>query len=287
MGPEILSIIAPGLGAAIQDLGCLGGRRFGVPPGGAMDDHAATFANRVLDNPPEAPTLELLLQGARLTVLEETWIALAGADADSNLPMWRAVHVHPGQTIAFPRHRSGVWIYLSVEGGFEATISGEPGLGFSRGLIGKRLSKGDRLRRRCSFSFHLPSRVAGRVVAWDEQRDYENPPDLRLWPGPQWDRFSREDCQALLEADWSVTSQSNRIGYRLEGPPLTSFPGQILSEPVRAGSVQVPPNGQPIVTMRDGPTVGGYPKIGLVDPRDLDWLAQCRPGQTVRFVPVE
>jgi allophanate hydrolase subunit 2 len=73
------------------------------------------------------------------------------------------------------------------------------------------------------------------------------------------------------------------VGYRLAGPALKPQPAQIISEPVRLGSVQVPENGQPIVTMRDGPTVGGYPKIGLVDPADLAWLTQCRAGQTIRF----
>ena len=80
-----------------------------------------------------------------------------------------------------------------------------------------------------------------------------------------------------------MSSQSDRVGYRLEGSPLTSRLPQLISEPVRLGTIQVSESGAPIVTMRDGPTVGGYPKLGVVAPADLSWLAQCRPGQTVQF----
>ena len=82
-----------------------------------------------------------------------------------------------------------------------------------------------------------------------------------------------------------VSSQCDRVGYRLQGPALEARPDQIISEPVLPGSIQVPAGGQPIVTMPDGPTIGGYPKLGLVDPADLPRLAQCRPGQRLRFRP--
>jgi len=280
---DVIRILAPGLSASLQDLGMAGGRRFGVPPGGAMDDHAATFVNRLLDNPPESPILELLLQGARLAVLQDTWIALGGADAHCNLPLWRTVHVQAGQEIQCLQSRSGVWSYLAVKGGFDGHHSRPDRPGFSRGAIGQSLRAGDVLSVPVAMDFQLPSRVAGRVVAWDEQWDYAHPSPLRLWPGPQWHQFSEEDRARLLESAWQVTPQSNRVGYRLEGSPLKSVGHQIVSEPVLVGTLQIPQNGQPIVTMRDGPTVGGYPKIGLLDPPDVARLAQCRPGQSVRF----
>jgi allophanate hydrolase subunit 2 len=97
--------------------------------------------------------------------------------------------------------------------------------------------------------------------------------------------FSPKDRGALFQHPWSVASQSDRVGYRLHGTLLSAGQNQIVSEPVLVGSIQVPQNGQPIVTMRDGPTVGGYPKIGLVHADDLSWLAQCRPGVTFQFQP--
>src|SRR5207247_8083709 len=108
MGPKVFEILEPGLGATLQDRGRPGWRRFGVPPSGAMDDHAAAWANRLLDNPPDAPVLELLLQGAKLCVLADTWLAITGADADCNLPTWRAVRAAPGQLIQFSHTNSGV-----------------------------------------------------------------------------------------------------------------------------------------------------------------------------------
>ena len=114
---------------------------------------------------------------------------------------------------------------------------------------------------------------------WAEVRDYLAPPAFRVWPGPQRRMFS----DAFFQREWIVTTQSNRVGYRLTGEPVKFEKCELLSEPVRVGTIQVPENGLPIVTMRDGPTVGGYPKLGMVDPVDLSWLTQCRPGQKIRF----
>ncbi|MBI2949418.1 MAG: biotin-dependent carboxyltransferase [Verrucomicrobia bacterium] len=280
---RVFEVLTPGLSASVQDQGRLGWRRFGVPASGAMDDHAAAWANRLLDNPPDAPVLELLLQGARLAVVEEAWIAVAGADAQANVPTWRIVRVRAGDQIHFPRERSGVWIYLAVEGGFEAERILGSASAYERGGLGRLLTPGDILCRKPDASFRLVPTVAGRSVAWSERRDYDSPPPLRVWPGPQWNCFSEHERESFFAQEWTVTSRSDRAGYRLTGIALKPQPSQIISEPVRVGSIQVPGNGQPIVIMRDGPTVGGYPKIGMVDPADVSWLAQCRPGAKVRF----
>src|SRR5436309_14612330 len=112
-------MLEQGLGAALQDRGRPGWRRFGEPPGGAMDEHAAQWANRLLDNAPDAPVVEFLLQGAKLKAWRETWIAVTGADADATVPIWRAVRMNEGEVLRFSGSHSGVWIYLAVEGGFE------------------------------------------------------------------------------------------------------------------------------------------------------------------------
>jgi biotin-dependent carboxylase-like uncharacterized protein len=287
MACDVLIIESPGLGASLQDLGHPGWRRFGVPPGGAMDDHAATYANRLLDNPPEAPVLELLLQGAALRFLRNTWIAIAGAQSHSSIEPWRAVQVTRDTVLRFPQNQSGVWTYLAVEGGF-IPHGNHPHSGLHpRDLIGSPLAPDAVLQQKFAAHFELPSGVAGRSVAWDEKRHYDSPPVFRLWPGPQWDLFASEDHARMFQTPWTVTAQSNRVGYRFEGGPLEATPRQIISEPVRLGTVQVPESGCPIVTMRDGPTVGGYPKIGVLDPAQISWLAQCRPGQSVRFQPAK
>src|SRR6266536_6549782 len=118
MTHPVFEILEPGIAATLQDCGRVGWRRFGVPPGGAMDDHAAQWANRLLDNTPDAPVLEFLLQGAKLRALSEAWIAITGADADASVPTWRAVRTNEDEELLFPASRSGVWIYLAVESGF-------------------------------------------------------------------------------------------------------------------------------------------------------------------------
>ena len=283
MGPKVFEILEPGLGATLQDRGRPGWRRFGVPPSGAMDDHAAHWANRLLDNTPDAPVVEFLLQGAKLRALRETWIAVTGADADASVPTWRAVRTNEDDVLQFPASRSGVWVYVAVEGGFEGPRWLGSASVYARGRLGQPSADGNILCRATSARFELPRGVAGRVVGWHERRNYESPPPLRVWRAPQWDLFSGSDRELFFAQEWAVSSQSDRVGYRLAGRPLKPSAAQILSEPVLVGSIQIPPDGQPIVTMRDGPTVGGYPKLGLVEAADVSWLSQCRPGVKVRF----
>ena len=283
MSMEILRVIKPGASAAIQDAGRVGWKRFGVPSSGAMDDHAARWANRLLDNPPEAPLLEVLLAGAEFAVQRDVWITITGAHGGSSRACWRVLRVCSGETIRFAGGQNGVWSYVAVEGGFEAPRFLGSASVYARGGLGMPLQSGDVLRRTNQSEFHLPEHVAGRIAPWNEQRDYRTPPALRVWPGPQWGFFSDTEKQKFFAQNWTVSSQSDRVGYRLKGEPLASRGEQIISEPVRVGSIQIPENGQPIVTLRDGPTVGGYPKLGLVDAADIAWLVQCNAGQPVRF----
>jgi biotin-dependent carboxylase-like uncharacterized protein len=283
MSVDTLRVESAGFGGSLQDRGRFGWRRFGVPCSGCMDDHAADWANRLLDNPPTAVLLEIQFQGLRFTILEDAWVAITGADLGCNVDTWRAVRLAQGDVVHFPQSKDGLWAYVAVEGGFAAEIVLGSRSAYPRGNLGRSLNSGDVLARFTQHSFALPKGVASRVAPWTEQRKYTHQPILRVWPGPQWHAFTAEDQETFFNASWSITSQSDRVGYRLTGPRLEATPSEIISEPVRVGSIQMPENGQPIVTMRDGPTVGGYPKIGLLDRRDVSWLAQCRRGQNVRF----
>ncbi|MBI3877969.1 MAG: biotin-dependent carboxyltransferase [Verrucomicrobia bacterium] len=283
MNTPVLRILSSGLGATAQDAGRPGWKRFGVPPGGAMDEHAAMWANRLLDNDADAPLLELLLQGARVEMLRDCWVALTGADAGAGIPTWRALRVTEGDVIEFPRARAGVWSYLAVDGGFAAPHWLHSASAYPRANLGMILKPSDELARARAESFHLPPGVAGRTIAPEERRDYEHSPALRVWPAPQWNDFDETERAKIFSQAWSVTSQCDRVGYRLAGEALRCSIANSISEPTLAGTVQIPPGGQPIVTMRDGPTVGGYPKLAVIDAADVSWLAQCQPGQKVRF----
>jgi allophanate hydrolase subunit 2 len=108
---------------------------------------------------------------------------------------------------------------------------------------------------------------------------------IRVWPAPQWDWFSHDERETFFGQDWTVSAKSDRTGYRLEGSPLTGNRPEMLSEPTLPGTIQILPSGQPVVTLPDGPTVGGYPRLGLIDPEDFRLLIQTRPGGKVQFAP--
>jgi len=279
---ELCRIEAVALRMSLQDRGRAGWGRYGVPPSGSMDDHAAEWANRLLDNPPKAPVLEILGPGARLRFLRDTWIAVAGAKG--KWPAWRATQMHANEVFDMREIEAGLWSYVAVKDGFDCGVWLDSASVYPRAGFGELLRAGDVLSRKPMSDLALPAGVSARVAPWTEQRDYSKPPALRVWHGPQWDLFSEEQRQRFFAQAWTVSPQSDRVGYRLSGEALAHQTGELLSEPVIPGTIQVPDNGQPIVTMRDGPTVGGYAKLGVLDERDISWLAQVQPGRQVRFV---
>ena len=320
-GEPVLRILDPGLGVSLQDTGRQGFRRFGVPTSGTMDPVTAAWANRLLDNRPDAPVLELCLQGQRLEALRDGWIAVCGGSHPRGQAAYRAFRVRAGESLDFGPGDSGVWTYLAVPGGFWAEAFLESRSTNPRAGIGHTLRPGDLLLRNPAGDWHPPAGVAARGVSPDQWFTDRDTGPLRVWPGPQWRQFDAESQRRLFETEWRVTSQCDRVGYRLQsdrdaqsrtsrptppsigqssrppaGPPHASpgpkspgglawTGGSLISEPVLPGSIQVPADGQPIVTLHDGPTLGGYPKIAWIDPRDLPRLVQRRSGQPVRFTP--
>lgn len=284
MKPPVLEIVSTGLGAGLQDLGRRGWKRYGVPPGGAADRHAAHWANALFGNAPGAPVLELLLHGASLRALDEVEISLCGAGAGTQA--WRTHRLKPGETLSIGPFGAGVWSYVGVRGGFEGTRWFGSVSVFPRGGLGDPLAAGALLSRGKHASAAIDSGVGTRWVKAEECRDYHRPPVFQVWPGPEWDRFPEAVRQRFFDTTWKVSARSDRTGYRLSGESLQVPEMSLSSEPVLPGSIQVPPSGDPIITGFDGPTVGGYPKLGLVDSEHLSWLVQCRPGQDVRFEAV-
>lgn len=276
---DALEVLSPGLLTTVQDGGRPGWRRFGVPPSGAMDRGAWQAANRLLHNSLDAPVLECL-QSTRLRATTE--IALAAAGAWGALA-WTA---KPGELIEFPAKLAGVWHYLALPGGVVAEHCLDSASVCVRAQIGAPLAKGDTVRCHGNPSALLPANVKCRRPLPEDDLDYTLDA-LRVWPGPQWEQFDAAVQKAFFSQRWRLSASSDRTGYRLEGTPIAAPRGELVSEPVRVGSIQIPPNGQPLITLYDGPTVGGYAKIAMVDPADLDRLAQTRPGQTVRFTRKE
>lgn len=284
IGP-VLEILSSGMGVTIQDLGRPGWKRFGIPPGGAMDRHSLRIANRLVGNIESAPALEWMLHGGRIRVIRNIRIAIAGGGASTKLPgNWRSQKLNPGDEIELKPAKSGLWTYLAVEGGIHEPLIFGSASAYPRAGMGRLLKSGDILTAgNAPNGMDTSDWHGGRLATWDDQRNFAHLPAITIWPGPQTDLFPPSAWNTLLKTSWTISSRSDRSGYRLSGTALPTPPIDMRSEPVGIGSMQVPPNGEPIITMRDGPTVGGYPKIAIVDDRSLDWLAQAAPGIIFRF----
>jgi antagonist of KipI len=276
---EFLEVISPGCGATWQDAGRPGWKRFGVPPGGWMDAEAAGEANRLAGNAEEMVVVELALQGARFRARREGWLAVAGASMGPAPGVIRKVA--RGEELAFTRHEAGVYAYLAVPGGWSAPlILGSASVSECSGL-GRALAQGDVMSCR-----HDPARPGRRPAAdAPSAAIYPRNIQVRSWRGPQWTEFSIASRRAFFGTRWTVSSQLDRMGVRLTGGDVPTAPATMRSEPVLTGSVQITGGGQPVVTMRDGPTVGGYPKIAWLDDEACRRVAQVPPGGTVEFLP--
>ena len=274
---EFLEVISPGCGASFQDAGRPGWKRFGVPPGGWMDPVAAALANELMGNPAGAVVIELALQGARFRVLCDGWLSFAGASMGWSPGTVRKVS--RGEELSFARHESGVYAYGAAPGGWAAPEYLGSAAVSARSGLGRGLAAGDVL-----FSLKAPSSVAPELEM-KRGRPVQYPPTIQVcvWPGPQWDEFGAAARSAFLSTEWRVSARSDRMGVRLDGAAVKVPTRTMLSEPVLVGSVQITGAGQPVVTMRDGPTVGGYPKIGWPEEEECHRVAQVPPGDTVRF----
>jgi biotin-dependent carboxylase-like uncharacterized protein len=279
----VLQVLAVGAGAAVQDFGRSGWKRFGIPPGGAMDLDSARKANLLVGNEEGAPVVELLFTGARFRALGSAELAIAGADVETEWPRWRNFWVEPGDEVSFGRLIAGVWAYLAVGGGFIAPRW------FGSASVNTRAGFGEALRPGVQLmcgEARPSEEISSRFVPELVREGYDQTPVLRVWRGPEWDGFTEDARGLFLDQTWLVSSQSDRAGYRLQGASLESRL-RMPSAPVAVGAIQVPPDGLPIVLLRDGPTVGGYPRLAILDPAATSQFTQCAPGTGVRFELVE
>lgn len=289
----MLDVLASGPLLTVQDLGRTAARRYGVPASGAMDRFALVAANRLVGNPPDAAALEITAGGAELVLSAPALVAVTGADLgarcnDRRLPLWTAARVGRSERIRFTG-RSGEWgarAYVAVAGGIAVPIAlgsraTDLAGGFG-GLAGRALRPGDRL----PIGPPPPLAELGLGRYWPPalRPPYGPTPTLRMLPGPHLGGFAPETLELLTTRSWRVGATSNRMGYRLEGPPLAALrPFDLPSLGVVAGVIQAPPDGRPILLMADAQTTGGYPVIGTVIGADLPLAAQLLPGDALRL----
>jgi len=271
-----------GLLTTVQDRGRWGYQAMGVPVGGPMDLYSHRLANALIGNDGEAATLEVTLTGPELEFDDERTVVVTGARFDGvpDTPF----EVRRGERVRFGARVSGARAYVAISGGIDTPLvlgSRSTHLPSAMGgFEGRALKAGDELplgkrgragavRRRGPADAGRYERVAGTV---------------RVLPGPQRDRFTDGALDALQSAAYRIAIDSNRMGYRLEGPRLEHVRGaDIISDATAAGTLQVPASGQPILLMADRQTTGGYAKIATVISADLGIAGQLAPGDEVRF----
>ncbi|AGH84641.1 MULTISPECIES: biotin-dependent carboxyltransferase family protein [Ralstonia solanacearum species complex] len=297
--PALIEIVRAGVLTSVQDLGRTGYRRFGVCMSGALDPLSLYVGNRLVGNRSDAAGIEFTLGHATLRFLADGLVALTGADCLATLDgapvhAWHAFPVQRGQTLTLRVAQGGVRAYLCVAGGIDVpemmgSRATDLKAGFG-GFEGRPLRDGDRLAALPADRSHAPD-VSGAAIGvkaprWTFDRMRGELPVMRVLPGPEYDDFLADSQAAFWESEWTLTPNSNRMGFRLQGPELVRrqlCSGDLLSHGVVPGVIQVPPSGQPIVLMADAQTTGGYPKIGTVILADQWRLAQVPLGTRIRF----
>jgi antagonist of KipI len=282
----------PGLFTTVQDLGREGFGPMGVSASGAADPISLRIGNRLVGNPEGAAGLEMTLVGGSFAFERASVIALTGADFGASvngipLPMWTSIEIQKGQTVTLGPSRSGARAYLCIQGG----IAVEPFLGSASthvlsslgGFGGRALREGDRLD--CGVPNSLPRK---QTLSSEMLERLEPRKVIRVTDGPQSDWFANSAWKIFGESTFRVTEQSNRMGIRLEGPPVPlDASREMITEGVSLGAIQVTLSGQPIILFVEQQTTGGYPKIANVISADVHSLGQLRPRDSIRFERIE
>ncbi|CAM2797798.1 biotin-dependent carboxyltransferase family protein [Vibrio mytili] len=286
-----LMVEKPGPLSLIQDFGRFGLGHIGITQGGPVDDYAYSWANHLLGNPVNCAAIEITFGNASFVALHNCHLAICGGDLNATvdgkpIDNWSEFSLHKGQKLQFGMAKNGLRSYLAVHGGFDvplhlnsaSTVVRESLGGFERN--GSTLKSGDKL----PFIPHRLPQTKPKQMTFRFKPDYNLPIKLRVIEGYQYNDFDEEAIACFYESEFTISTNSNRMGYRLEGNTVTPPFGGVLSEGIALGSIQVPNDGNPIILLNDHQTIGGYPKLGCVARMDLPRLAQGKPGQKVSFI---
>jgi antagonist of KipI len=305
-----VEVLRAGVLTTIQDLGRYGMQRFGVPVSGAMDAYSLQVANRLVGNGDDAGVLEITLAGPQLEFHADHLIAVCGGDLSPTIggkpvPLRRPVMVSRGSRLVFGECVAGCRAYLAIAGGIDVPEVLGSRSTYVRAAIGgfdgRALKSGDRLATGTTSQPHHDDLVDAATLARDKfaaphwsvqlnpERFVRRPQEIRFIAGRHWETLTVA-ARALFTAEkFRIGSASDRMGYRLEGVHLEGMDenapgrGSIASEAVAFGTIQLPPDGKPIVLMADRQTIGGYPRVGEVASVDLSLLAQLKPGDSLCF----
>lgn len=301
-----ITVIHPGLLTTVQDLGRYGYQKYGIIVSGAMDAYSLRLANLLVGNKEGEAGLEITLMGPSLEIEKGTLLAITGGDLSPTIngepiPMWRPVYLHKKSVLKFGACKSGCRSYLAVAGGYNIPeVMGSKstylraGIG---GFQGRVLQKDDVLQVKS------PIKESVKIIKSLAEKDLLNSFSSTSWylkkeciikgsenirirviRDRQFYQFTIDSKKQFLNSPFKITPQSDRMGYRLSGANLKlEKPLEMISEAVSLGTIQVPPDGNPIILLADRQTIGGYPKIAQVASADISKVVQTKPGDKIYF----
>ncbi|AJA49953.1 KipI antagonist [Clostridium pasteurianum DSM 525 = ATCC 6013] len=300
-----IKVLNPGLFTTIQDLGRPGFQKYGVVVGGAMDLEALRIANILVGNKEGEAAFEITLIGPELMLEKGTLLAITGADISPTIdgrdaPMWRPIYLKEDSLLKFGPCKSGCRSYLAFAGGFKLKNIMESkstyikaGIG---GYKGRTLKKDDIIELENSKEASID--IIKRISSISSMNKYIFPKwyvnhikrtkgkvnSIRVFRERQFENFTQESINEFFKSQFNISVKSDRMGYRLNGVKLNlREPLEMISEPVYLGTIQVPPDGNPIILLADRQTIGGYPKIAQIASVDISKIVQLKPNEKVIF----
>ncbi|MED3563093.1 biotin-dependent carboxyltransferase family protein [Bacillus xiapuensis] len=296
-----VKVLQPGLLTTIQDLGRYGSQKFGVIVSGAMDSYSLRAANLLVGNKENEGTLEITLFGTSLLFEEDRVIAITGGDLQAVIDgkkaaTWRPILVRKGSVLQFKSAIHGCRAYVAFAGGIAVPeVMGSKSTYLRAGIGG---FKGRALKKEDIIEFDEMNKLSQSIftklenlksnptwsVNYTKLVNLQQSQTIHVIRGSEFDRFDEKSRKSLFQEPFKLTTQADRMGYRIEGPQLSlEKKFELLSEGVTFGTIQVPPSGNPIVLMADRQTTGGYPKIGQIMTADLPSMAQLQPNAVIHF----
>lgn len=278
-----------GILSLLQDSGRMGQHRIGLTTGGPLDPMAFNWCNKLLQNTPGATAIEVSFGGLQLEAQVDTFICVTGAPMPLRInkvkkDLWRVHAVKAGDIVALDFAQEGSRSYLGVADGFQI----EPSFGSTSTVMREQIGglSGDRLQVNDSLPCASVTHRRELYLKREHQPHYQDSVTVRVILGYQEAHISRVQQRLFFSQAYTVSKHCDRMGYRLEGSPISCDVEGILSEGICYGAIQIPADGQPIVLLNDRQTIGGYPKIGSALSLDAAHLAQLKPGGTVHFAPI-
>ena len=276
----------PGLQTLVEDGGRIGFQAFGVPLSGPMDWFSAKLANRILGLPEDHPVLELTLIGPKIEIEGDCQVCLTGADLSPKLngeamEMYKGIDIKSGSVLSFGRPLRACRAYLAIRGEWK----GAEWLASKSSFVssGEKSFSFNVLKSNTVLDFDALTPISAKVFPIERLKPQEAPYTVRVLEGPEFERFSRRNIADFFSKTFSLSNNSNRMGYRLESNLAEYHPKQeLISSGIVPGTIQISNSGQPIILMAEAQTSGGYNRIGNVIYADMPVLAQAKPGDQIR-----